>query len=101
MWGLWVWLLSFFFILTLILLVGYQLICLVDLDSDYINLYDSTSRINMVVLPEFITQGLQCLLLVLIGHWVMFVLHIPYFYYNVRQYIEGKHLVDSNEVFKF
>ncbi|XP_062090507.1 protein cornichon homolog 4-like [Humulus lupulus] len=99
MWALWTWLFSFFFILALLLLLGFQLICLVDLEYDYINPYDSASRINRVVLPEFITQGVLCLILLATGHWLVCLLHLPYLYYNVRQYIQGQHLVDVTEIY--
>ncbi|KAL6128896.1 hypothetical protein ACLB2K_072249 [Fragaria x ananassa] len=70
---LWTWLLSFFFILTLLCILGYQLVCLVDLEFDYINPYDSSSRINNTVLPEFIVQGVL--------------------------YMKGRHLVDVTEIY--
>ncbi|KAG7036092.1 Protein cornichon-like 4, partial [Cucurbita argyrosperma subsp. argyrosperma] len=58
---IYVWLLSFFFIIALLILVVFQLMCLADLEFDYINPYDSSSRINKVVVPEFITQGVLAL----------------------------------------
>ncbi|KAL5539905.1 hypothetical protein UlMin_045083 [Ulmus minor] len=99
MWLLWIWLLSFFFILALLLILGFQLVCLMDLEYDYINPYDSAARINRVVLPEFITQGAFCVFLLLTGHWVMLFLSLPYLYYNVRRYMQGDHLVDVTEIY--
>lgn len=61
-----------------------QLTCLADLESDYINPYDSASRINKVVLPEFIVQGVLCLLYLGTGHWIMALLCGPYLYHNVQ-----------------
>ena len=61
-----------------------QLMCLADLEFDYINPYDSSSRINRVILPEFITQGVLCLFYLVTGHWFMSLLSVPYLYYNVR-----------------
>lgn len=61
-----------------------QLACLADLEFDYINPYDSASRINIVVLPEFITVGVLCFLYLVTGHWVMSLFCAPYLYYNVR-----------------
>ncbi|KAL4555068.1 hypothetical protein LXL04_037679 [Taraxacum kok-saghyz] len=40
------WLLFFFIHIALLVVVVYQLICLADLEFDYINPYDSASRIN-------------------------------------------------------
>lgn len=60
-----------------------QLMCLADLEFDYINPYDSASRINQMIMPEFITQGVLCLLYLITGHWFMSLLSVPYLYYNV------------------
>ncbi|XP_071707556.1 protein cornichon homolog 4-like isoform X3 [Rutidosis leptorrhynchoides] len=76
-----------------------QLMCFADLEFDYINPYDSASRINFVILPEFITQGVLCLIYLLTGHWMMFLLSLPYLYYNVRLYTRNQHLVDVTEIF--
>ncbi|KAK4365865.1 hypothetical protein RND71_013745 [Anisodus tanguticus] len=83
----WAWLLFFFILISLLVMVVFQLMCLSDLEFDYINPYDSASRINGVVLPEFITQGVLCLLYLITGHWVMSLLCVPYMYYNYR--LEG------------
>ncbi|MCD9638898.1 hypothetical protein HAX54_023070 [Datura stramonium] len=80
----WAWLLFFFILISLLVMVVFQLMCLSDLEFDYINPYDSASRINGVVLPEFITQGVLCLLYLITGHWVMSLLCVPYMYYNYR-----------------
>ncbi|KAL6499366.1 hypothetical protein OROHE_026029 [Orobanche hederae] len=96
---LFVWLISFFIVIALIGMILYQLMCLADLEYDYINMYDSASRINMVVLPEFVAQGVSCLLHLVTGHWVMFLLCVPYAYYNVTLYTRGRHLVDVTEIF--
>nr|KAJ0199059.1 hypothetical protein LSAT_V11C600332500 [Lactuca sativa] len=78
--------------------------CLSDLEFDYINPYDSASRINNVIIPEFITQGVLCLLYLVTGHWMMFILAVPYLYYNIRllyvcRYARRQHLVDVTEIF--
>nr|CAD1830182.1 unnamed protein product [Ananas comosus var. bracteatus] len=94
-----VWLSAFFLLIALIVLVIYQLMCLADLEFDYINPYDSASRINKVVLPEFALQGVLCLLFLLSGHWLMFLLSTPLVYYNVKLYQQRQHLVDVTEIF--
>ncbi|KAK6274874.1 PREDICTED: probable protein cornichon homolog 2 isoform X2 [Theobroma cacao] len=73
--------------------------CLADLEFDYINPYDSSSRINKVVLPEYVLQGFLCLFYLLTGHWAMSLLCAPYLYYNVRLYTRKEHLVDVTEIF--
>ncbi|KAL5541040.1 hypothetical protein UlMin_002407 [Ulmus minor] len=97
--GLLVWLVSFFFLIALLIIIVFQLMCLADLEFDYINPYDSSKRINRVILPEFITQGVLCAFFLLTGHWFMSLLCGPYLYYNVRQYTRKQHLVDVTEIF--
>ncbi|KAK4743881.1 hypothetical protein SAY87_010193 [Trapa incisa] len=92
-------LVSFFFIMALLVIVVWQLMCLADLEFDYINPYDSSSRINGVVLPEFIVQGVLCLFYLGTGHWVMCLLSVPYLYYNVNLYLQKQHLVDVTEIY--
>ncbi|CAJ1943484.1 unnamed protein product [Sphenostylis stenocarpa] len=94
-----VWLISFFILIALIVLVIYQLMCLADLEFDYINPYDSSSRINQVVLPEYIVVGVLCGFYLVTGHWIMSLFCAPYLYYNVRLYRRGNHLVDVTEIF--
>ncbi|XP_057462751.1 protein cornichon homolog 4-like [Actinidia eriantha] len=96
---LFAWLLFFFILIGLVVMVVYQLMCLADLEFDYINPYDSASRINKMILPEFITQGVLCLLYLMTGHWFMSLLSVPYLYYNVTLYMQKKHLVDVTEIF--
>ncbi|PIN23792.1 ER vesicle integral membrane protein [Handroanthus impetiginosus] len=93
------WLISFFLVIAVIGIILYQLMCLADLEYDYINPYDSTSRINKAVLPEFVAEGVLCFLHLVTGHWVMFLLCLPYTYYNVALYTQGRHLVDVTEIF--
>ncbi|KAG5565638.1 hypothetical protein RHGRI_001525 [Rhododendron griersonianum] len=84
---LFAWLLSFFLLVATLAIVLYQVMCLSDLELDYINPYDSASQINKAVLPEFVTQGSLCLLHLLTGHWLMFLICLPHSYYNFRLYL--------------
>jgi hypothetical protein len=93
-WEVLLWLLSFIFVIALLGFVVYQLICLSDLEFDYINPYDSTSRINRLVIPEFMIQGVLCLLFLLTGCWFMCLITAPLVYYHAQLYVRRKHLVD-------
>ncbi|PWZ19187.1 Protein cornichon 4 [Zea mays] len=101
-----VWLTAFFLVVALIVLVIYQffrfslqLMCLADLEFDYINPFDSSSRINKVVMPEFVLQALLSVLFLLSGHWAMLLLSLPMVYYNYTLYQRRQHLVDVTEIF--
>ncbi|KAK6947658.1 Cornichon [Dillenia turbinata] len=96
---LYAWLISFFILIALIIIVVFQLMCLADLEFDYINPYDSASRINKVVMAEFITEGVLAFFYLITGHWCMSLLCVPYMYYNWKQYSRGQHLVDVTEIF--
>ncbi|PWA41471.1 cornichon [Artemisia annua] len=93
------WLFSFFILLAVISLVLYQLMCFLDLETDYINPYELATKINNITLPEFITQGALCFLHLVSRHWMMFLLCLPYMCYNVNIYIHRQHLVYATEVF--
>ncbi|CAH9102397.1 unnamed protein product [Cuscuta epithymum] len=93
------WLLSFFLLVAILGLLLYQLMCLADLECDYINPYDSASRINKVVVPSYIIEGVLCILHLITGHWFMFLLCLPYLYYNFRVYSQAQHLLDVTEIF--
>ncbi|XLR25764.1 hypothetical protein S83_053664 [Arachis hypogaea] len=43
----------------------YQVLILSDLEDDYMNPFDASSRVNYFVVPEFIGQGLLCVLCLL------------------------------------
>lgn len=94
-----VWLCSFFILIGVIVMVIYQLVTLADLELDYINPYDSASRINSIVVPELITHGALCCFFLVTGHWVMCLLCLPYLYYNAKMYMDGQLLVDVTEIF--
>ncbi|CAG7861242.1 unnamed protein product, partial [Brassica rapa] len=95
----WTWIISFLILITLVGFIVYQLICLADLEFDYINPYDSATRINFVVLPEFFLQGFLCFFYLVTGHWFMSLLGVPYLYYNFQLYSKRQHLVDVTEIF--
>ncbi|EOX96202.1 Cornichon family protein [Theobroma cacao] len=93
------WLMTFFFLVSLLSIIGYQLICFADLEFDYINPYDSAARINMTVMPEFVIQAVFCLVCLTTGHSFMFFMSLPNLYYNFRLYVRREHLVDVTEIF--
>ncbi|CAJ2650544.1 protein cornichon homolog 4-like [Trifolium pratense] len=93
------WIISFFLLIALLVLVTYQLMCLADLEFDYINPYDFSSRINAVVFPEFVIQAVLTFFYLITGHWIMSLFCLPYLYFNVGMYRQKKHLVDVTEIF--
>eukprot|EP00249_Psilotum_nudum_P007103 c20306_g1_i1 orf=482-916(+) len=98
-WELLLWLFSFFVVAAALGIIIFQLMCLSDLELDYINPFDSASRINKSVMPEFILQGSLCGIYLLTGHWSMVLLNAPLVYFNVKLYMRRQHLVDVTEIF--
>uniref|UniRef100_A0A0D6R4P6 Protein cornichon homolog 1 n=1 Tax=Araucaria cunninghamii TaxID=56994 RepID=A0A0D6R4P6_ARACU len=98
-WEVLLWLLAFFVVVGLLCIQVYQLMCLSDLEFDFINPYDSSARINRLVIPEFGIQGGLCLLFLLTGHWFMFLISAPLVFYHFQLYKSGKHLLDVTEIF--
>ncbi|KAF3607356.1 hypothetical protein DY000_02050828 [Brassica cretica] len=76
-WDLFLWILSFFVSLALVASVFYQVICLTDLEADYLNPFETSTRINRLILPEFILQGSLCVLFLITWHWVFFLVALP------------------------
>ena len=80
-------------------LLLYQLICLSDLEYDYINPYDSSSHINAVVLIEYALQGALCASFLLTLHWFPFLVMAPVTYYHVKLYVLLSLDVNYNRIF--
>lgn len=99
-WNLIFWFISFCFNVALLVLNFYQLLVLTDLEADYLNIYDSSSRINTLVIPEFLVQGVFCSLFLFTGHWFMFLITVPVSCYHINLFLKREHLIDVTEVFR-
>ncbi|MED6221385.1 hypothetical protein PIB30_054089 [Stylosanthes scabra] len=100
-WKLFFWLVICFpTSIALLATTFYQVLILSDLESDYINPFDASSRINYFVLPEYIVQGALCVLCLFTGHWLMFFLTLPVTCYHIMRYVKREHLIDVTEVFR-
>ncbi|KAL8459864.1 hypothetical protein ACS0TY_030924 [Phlomoides rotata] len=86
--------------LTLLGLNFYQFLGFSDLEADYLNPYELSSRINYVIVPEYLLHGAFCILFLMTGHWIMFLISLPPAYYNLKQYLSKQHLIDVTEVFQ-
>ncbi|KAJ0883180.1 hypothetical protein HanPSC8_Chr10g0418471 [Helianthus annuus] len=100
-WEVILWIIFFLINMALIASTLYQIVCLLDLESDYMNPYESSSRINAVVIPEMVLHGMCSFLLLVMGYWFMFLLTLPIAIYNSMLYINRRHLIDVTEVFRY
>ena len=73
----------------LVFVIGWQLMCLSDLEFDYINPFDSSSRINSFIIPEFLIHGALSCVYLLTGHWLLFLLNVPLTYYHVNLWVHS------------
>ncbi|XP_062117621.1 protein cornichon homolog 1 isoform X2 [Humulus lupulus] len=94
------WVLCFFFDLALLSSNFYQLVILSDLEADFLNPYESSSRINFLIVPEFIVHGVLCALFLLTWHWFLFLITLPLACYSAMLFVNKKHLIDVTEVFR-
>lgn len=95
------WIITFLINLALMASTFYQIVILTDLEADYINIYDTASRINRIVVPEFIVQGVFCASFLLTWHWFMFLMTVPVTCYHVMLFLKQQHLFDVTEAFRF
>ncbi|XP_021894054.1 protein cornichon homolog 1 isoform X2 [Carica papaya] len=99
-WDLLLWVFSFFVNLALLASTFYQLICLTDLEADFMNPFETSSRVNGLIIPEFILQGVLSGLYLVTWHWFMFLFAVPLTCYHAMLYKKQKHLIDVTEVFR-
>ncbi|XP_051142531.1 protein cornichon homolog 1-like isoform X2 [Andrographis paniculata] len=94
------WLIFSFINVGLLGLNFYQFLGFSDLEADYLNPYELSSRVNSVILAEYLLQGAFSILLLVTGHWIMFLISLPPAYYNMKRYLSRQHLIDVTEVFR-
>ncbi|XP_039021388.1 protein cornichon homolog 4-like [Hibiscus syriacus] len=91
---------TFFVLIALLAIIGYQLMCLADLEFDYTDpYYDSASRINKAAVPEFVVQAVFCVVCLWTGQVFLCFMSLPYLRYNIKLYRTKKHLVDVNDLY--
>ncbi|GMI95795.1 hypothetical protein like AT1G12390 [Hibiscus trionum] len=98
--NLFVGLITFFVLIALLAIIGYQLMCLADLEFDYTDpYYDSASRVNKVAVPEFLVQAVFCFVCLSTGQVFLCFMSLPHLHYNIKLYRTKTHLVDVTEIF--
>lgn len=78
----------------------FALISLSDLENDFINPYDLSSRLNRFVILEYVAQCVIVVTLLLSGKWFCGALHIGMLAYMVHSLVKRQHVVDATDVFK-
>mmetsp|Transcript_41687 Transcript_41687/g.98906 ORF Transcript_41687/g.98906 Transcript_41687/m.98906 type:complete len:121 (-) Transcript_41687:616-978(-) len=99
-WNFLVWLVCFILQAAILGILMYSLICLSDLENDFINPHDSTTRINRWVVPEYLVQALLSCLLLLSGKWFTGLVQLAVLGFHLRSYFRNEHFADVTEIFK-
>jgi len=99
-WDFLLFLLCFFLQAGLLGLVMYGLICISDLENDFINPHDASDTLNKWALPEYVVQSVMTGLLLAFGKWATGGVHLCMAIYNWREYLRGDHRVDATDVFQ-
>eukprot|EP00731_Ephydatia_muelleri_P027693 Em0019g566a len=73
--------------LALLLLVVYVIVCLSDLECDFLNTTQGCKQLNKWALPEIAATSLVPVILLLSWHWVLFIVTFPAAVYLLRRYL--------------
>eukprot|EP00270_Netrium_digitus_P013939 TRINITY_DN4693_c0_g1_i1.p1 TRINITY_DN4693_c0_g1~~TRINITY_DN4693_c0_g1_i1.p1 ORF type:complete len:145 (+),score=33.63 TRINITY_DN4693_c0_g1_i1:279-713(+) len=98
-WVFLLWLLSFFLVAALLGIDMYTLICLSDLENDFVNPHDCASRMNMFALPELGLHTFLAALHLLSGRFLMVLINLPLLIFHFHRFLCNEHLMDVTEIF--
>jgi protein cornichon len=94
------WLFAFLMHAALLGRILYALTSLADLESDFINPFELSKRLNGYVAAEYGAQLALTLLFVATGKWFVAVLEAGILAYMVRIWRKGQAFVDAPDAFK-
>ncbi|OUM58879.1 hypothetical protein PIROE2DRAFT_47568 [Piromyces sp. E2] len=84
----------------LLFVMVYFIIMFSDLECDYINPIDLCSRLNQFVLPNYIGHAVLTMLFLFMGKWLTLLFNLPLLAYNIKRYMDNKHMYDATEIFR-
>jgi protein cornichon len=64
----------------------FQVLILSDLECDYINAQQCCSKLNFWSIPKVSAHVLVTLLLLITGHWILFLVNVPFVGYLLWEY---------------
>lgn len=71
-----------------------------DLESDYINPIELCHKLNPWFIPEAGLHAVMTILFLVNGYWLVFLLNLPLFAYNINKVVKKNHLLDATEIFR-
>eukprot|EP00878_Enallax_costatus_P006911 GHUV01007241.1.p1 GENE.GHUV01007241.1~~GHUV01007241.1.p1 ORF type:complete len:160 (+),score=24.68 GHUV01007241.1:253-732(+) len=78
----------------------YTIVCLTDLENDFINPFDLSAKMNRFVVHELVAQGSIAGLLLLSGNWLAGACHAVLLAYLLQLYTSRKLHVDTTDAFR-
>lgn len=79
-----IWCLSFLLVAVLLGITMYGLICLSDLEHDFINPHDASTRMNQFALPELGIQAALTVLYLVTWKWFLLLYNAPMLAYHAH-----------------
>lgn len=99
-WDFLIWLLALIINSGLVGRATYGLICLTDLEQDFMNPYDLSNRLNRFVMAEYAGQFILTAVLVSGGKWFCAALHIGLTAYMITLFAKKQVYIDATDAFK-
>ncbi|KAG4100723.1 cornichon [Neocallimastix lanati (nom. inval.)] len=85
---------------VLLFIMVYFVIMFTDLENDYINPIDLCTKLNHFVIPNYIAHAIMTLFFLFTGKWLTFLFNLPLLCYNIKRYIDNRHLFDATEIIR-
>ena len=94
------WLSLFFFLGAMLGMNMYILVCLTDLQNDFMNPHDTANRINKLVMPEVMFHVCLTVIQILMNRFGLVLLHLPVLLFSLRLMYQKRELyIDVTEIF--
>ena len=77
----------------------YSLVLFSDLTVDHINPIELCSILNRLIIPEYVGHFYVTSMLILRGYLVTALFNAPLIAFNVKRYLQKRHLLDNTSIF--
>ena len=77
----------------------YILVCLTDLQNDFMNPHDTANRINKLVKPEVLFHLVVVVITTAMRRFGLCLMHLPVLLYSLKLYSKKEIYVDVTEIF--
>mmetsp|Transcript_16088 Transcript_16088/g.22215 ORF Transcript_16088/g.22215 Transcript_16088/m.22215 type:complete len:166 (-) Transcript_16088:7-504(-) len=74
-------------------------LCVKDLERDAMNAHTCARRMNNLVVPEILLQGIQLAVLVFCGKWSLVCCNVSIVLWHLRLYFKGEAYIEATDIF--